>query len=190
MADVKQSKTLLQDFIDSLEQIPNDLLNAARKASTNEDEKAVISAFAPSFTNQFKELSAHLAEVSAGASPQKLADAEKLLKMSSGVPMAQNLKLALPSIGSIFGKLGIDGIIKEIKKIIKFLLEIFHINLPDWVDQLSIIIDEILNDILGGDSIKMKTALSQSEQNYLAELTHHARLQKATRDLRVTNEEE
>lgn len=190
MADIKQEKTLLQDFLESLEQVPNDVVKAALRASADEDEKMIINSFAPTIINQFRELSLHITEMASFASRQKIADVEKLLKMTSGVSLVKNLKLALPSIGSIIGKLGIDGIIKEIKKIIRFLLEILHINLPNWVDELIILIDQIFAAIFGGSSIKMKTALSQSEQNYLAELTQFSKLQKATRGLHEEIEEE
>jgi hypothetical protein len=185
-----RNNSLLENFIVLIEQIPQDIVNAAIKHSNDEDEKAIINSFAPTVINQFKEVAAHLTEISGTAPKQKMADAEKFLKLSSGVTLASNLKLALPSIGSIIGKLGIDGIIKEIKKIITTLLEIFHINLPDWVLPLVNLIDEIIADILGGGIIKVKTALSQAEQNYLAELTQLAKLQKANRGLNINTEEE
>lgn len=190
MADIKQNKSLLQEFSELLEQIPNDFLKAALKNSEDEDHKAIINSFAPTLTNQFKELSLHLNEISSIAPKQKLVEAEKLLKMTSGIPLVQNLKLALPSIGSIIGKLGIAGIIEEIKKIIKFLLKLLHINLPGWVDELLILIDQIIHHIMGGSSIKVMTALSQKEQNYLAELTHFAKLQQATKELDDNQEED
>ena len=184
-----EPNSLLHEFLDIFERLPSDIINASLKASNDEDSKAVTNAFAPSFTEQFKQLSLHLREISQGASKQQHAEAEKFLRMSSGINLANNLKLSLPSIGSIIGKLGIDGIIKEIKKIITKLLELFHINLPDWVHDIVNLIDEILADILGEGSIKTKTALSHAEQNYLAELTQLAKLKKATKDLRIDEDD-
>lgn len=191
MDDTKQNKSLLQEFSELLEQIPNDFLKEALKSSEDEDHKAIINSFAPTLTNQFRELGLHLNEISSTAPKQKLVEAEKLLRMTSAIPLVQNLKLALPSIGSIIGKLGIAGIIEEIKKIIKFLLSLLHINnLPGWVDELLILIDQIINHIMGGSSIKVMNALSQKEQNYLAELTHFAKLQQATKELDDNQNEE
>jgi len=190
MADIKPIKTLVQEFTELIEKIPADLISMALKISADEDEKAIINAFGPVLAVQFKELGSHLSEASANSSPQQSAEAEKFLRMSSGVTLANNFKIALPSLGSIVGKLGIDGIIKEIKKIITKLLEIFHINLPGWVHDIVNLIDEIIADIAGLGSIKMKTALSQAEQNYLGELTQLARLKKATRDLSVDQDED
>ena len=115
---------------------------------------------------------------------------ERLLKMTSGPTLVKSLKGALPSIGSVVGKMGIGGIITEIKKIIDFILQYLLPDLPNWIHQLILLIDEIINDILSGGIIKIKNALSQAEQNFLAELTGLARLQKATMDLRDSQEEE
>lgn len=190
MADIKQSQSLLSEFLDVIEKIPTDIINAALKNAADEDEKTIINAFGPTLTNQFSEIKLYFTEISANAPKQKMMEAEQFLKMSSGVSLAKGLKFALPSIGSLIGKLGIDGIIKEIKKILTKLAEIFHINLPNWFLPLVNLIDEIVADVLGGGLIKVKTALSQAEQNYLAELTHLAKLQKATRDLQEQNDDE
>ncbi len=190
MADVKPTKTLLQEFLESIEQIPGDLVAAALKSSENEDEKAIINAFAPTLVNQFRELSTYITEISYSASKQTLVEVERLLKMTSGVSLVKSLKVALPSIGSIIGKLGIAGIIKEIKKIIYFILQTFFPNLPKWVWELILLIDQIINDILGGGIIKIKNALSEAEINYLAELKGLVQLQIATRDLGDTQDDE
>lgn len=190
MADIKQNQTLVQEFILLIEQLPNDIISTALKFSNDEDEKAIINAFATPFSEQFKEISVHLTEISSKSSKQQLAEAEKFMKLSAGNTLVKNLKIALPSIGSIIGKLGIDGIVKEIKKIITKLLEIFHINLPGWVNDIVNLIDEILKDILGLGSSKVRTALSIEEQNYLKELTELAKLKKATRDLSIEDEED
>lgn len=183
-------ESLLQDFLQNIERIPADLTEAALNAATDEDEKTIIRAFQPTLSDQFTQLSMHLNEAAAKAAPHQRDEAEKYLRMSSGVSLATNLKSAFPSIGSIIGKLGIDGIIKEIKKIITKLLELLHITLPGWVLDLVNLIDEILANILGAGSTKTRTALSIAEQNYLGELTHLARLKKATRDLRMDEDEE
>ena len=84
----------------------------------------------------------------------------------------------------------VAGIIKEIKKIIYFILQTFFPNLPKWVWELILLIDQIINDILGGGIIKIKNALSEAEINYLAELKGLVQLQIATRDLGDTQDDE
>ncbi|WP_405225200.1 hypothetical protein [Dokdonia sp. Asnod1-B02] len=84
-----------------------------------------------------------------------------------------------PSIGSLVGKLGIDRIIKEIKKIIYTILDMIGIKLPKWLDKIINLIDEIIAFILSGGSSKMMTTFSIQEQNYLNELTQLAKLEQA-----------
>lgn len=97
MSDVKTNKTLFQEFAELLEQIPHDFLKAMHKASEDLDHTAIINSYSPTLINQFKELSLHFNDLAVNSPKQKLKEAEHLLKMSSGVPLVQNLKLALPS---------------------------------------------------------------------------------------------
>ncbi len=177
--DSKNQPTELQTFLKSIENVPTDIVSELLRVTTDEDHKNIINAFAPTFTSQFKGLGSYLNEMSSHATKQSLADAETFLKISSASSLGNNLKIALPSIGSVVGKLGVDGIVKQIKKIIGFLLDILPIKLPSFVNKLIEFLDEVLGNILGGESMKMKTALSQAEQNYMAELTQLAKLEKA-----------
>lgn len=172
--------SLLREFLQSIEEIPKQIVDALIKTSENEDEKNVINAFAPAFINQFRELSVAATERAGIVSRQKLNETEEFLRISSGNMLASNLKIALPSIGSIIGKLGIAGFIQEIKKIIEKLLGILGFKLPEKLWAIINLIDEILNNLLGLGSIKTRNALSQMEQNYLAELTQLTKLEKAS----------
>lgn len=183
MEKTQNPESLLSDFLKKLENLPADITDNLVKVSSDEDEKNIINTFAPVFKTQFKELSFFIGEQSQKASKQASADVEQFLKIASPVQMMSNLRIALPSIGSIVGKLGIDGIIKEVKKIIKELLGLFGITLPKWIDGLLTLIDEILNIIFGGGSTKFRIALSQLEQHHLAEQTQLAKLKRATKDL-------
>ncbi|MBN8570964.1 MAG: hypothetical protein J0M18_15150 [Ignavibacteria bacterium] len=189
MSKETAAKSLLSDFLLKFEQIPNDIIESLHKVTDDADEKNVINSFAPTLVNQFKELSSFVVEKSSRASSEGLRNSEQFLKISSGNSLVNNLKLSLPSIGSIVGKLGISGIIQEIKKIVMGILEAFGITLPKWLTKIINLIDEIINDLLGGGSIKMHTALSQKEQNYLAELTHLARLERAS-EFKYSDDEE
>lgn len=178
--DTPSEASLLTEFLTLFEQVPKELVAELLRVTTDEDHRLVVNALAPTLTNQFKEIAAHLRVAETRSSRQQTGDAEHFLKLSSATTLTSGLKVALPSIGSLIGKLGISGIVMEIKKIITKLFEIFHIKLPQWVLDLVNLIDEIFHHMLG-DSIKTKTALSRSEQNYLAELTQLARLKNATR---------
>jgi len=184
------TEPLFPEFLKQMEAMPAEIIDHLSRVAQDEDEKNVISMFAPAFRNQFKELAGFMNEHSARASKQGMADVEQFLKVASPHLLMSNMKLALPSLGSIIGKFGIDGIVKEIKKIILEVLDLLGITVPKWISTIITLIDEILNDLLGGGSAKMKLALSGLERGYLGELTQLARLKKATRDLNTTDEEE
>jgi hypothetical protein len=188
--EVHPVKPLLSSFLENLETVPKELIEALLHVSCDEDEKNVIHAITPAFVNQFKELSNFISEQACKCSKQSAANVEQFLKISSAKMLLEDLKIALPSIGSIVGKLGIDGIIKEIKKVIKEILKLFGVSLPDWIDTLVNLIDEIIATIFGVTSAKLRITLSQIEQHYLAELTQLAKLQKATRALSTSEEDE
>ncbi|HMR42351.1 MAG TPA: hypothetical protein PKC40_00890 [Saprospiraceae bacterium] len=173
-------QSLFREFLQNFEKIPSEIVDALLRVTTDEDEKSVINAFAPTLVEQFKELSVYLNDASTRTTRQGVAEVEKFLKVSSGVTLTNNFRTALPSIGSVVGKLGLSAIIQEIKKIIKFIFQILKKEPPAWLDSLLLIINQIINHLLSGGIIKTKNALSQGEQNYLAELTAHAKLQKAS----------
>jgi hypothetical protein len=158
------------------------------KASDDEDEKSIINSFLPTLSNQFKELSLHIQDISTKAPLQNHVEVERFLKVSSAVSLANNFKLSLPSIGSLIGKLGIAGIIHEIKKLIEAIIELFG-KIPKWLEKLFLIIDEIINDLLGGDSTKTKNMLSDAEQNFLKERRYRILLEKASDNSSLDEEE-
>jgi hypothetical protein len=184
------NKSLLNDFFTKIEKIPIDISEALLNSSSDEDEKLIIKSLVPVLTNQFAELTGFMREKTAKAPMEGVAQAEQFMKISSGSMLADNLKLSLPSIGSIVGKLGIDGIIKEIKKILKEIIRLFGINLPNWVDAILTLIDEIFNILFGGGSAKNKIMFSQIEERHLAELTQLAKLQKATKNISIQDEDD
>ncbi|QTD38726.1 hypothetical protein JL193_05515 [Polaribacter batillariae] len=179
----QNKKGLLSEFLTNMEKIPNQITDSLIKFSDDEDEKNVINTYSSALNNQFKELSNYIEEQRQKTTKQAQLDTEQYLKIASPNLMINNMKLSLPSIGSIVGKLGIDGIVKEIKKIVKEILNIFGIKLPKWIDGLLLLIDEIIGILFGGGSPKLRVAFSQIEQAYLGELTQLARLQKATNNL-------
>jgi len=188
METKNQDKTLLNEFLQIFEQIPSEIVKSLLRVTVDEDEKNVINAFAPTLQGQFKELSLYITDISTKASKQNVVEVDRFLKVSSAVSLANNLKIAMPSIGSVIGKLGISGIIMEIKKIIYAILDILGITLPKWLDKLINLIDEIIHDLFGGASLSLRNTLSHMEQNYLAELTLLSRLEKANED-KFTNKE-
>ena len=177
--ETKKSENVLEQFLSEFETLVSGITEHALKNAEDEDEKAVIQSFAPSLNNQIFELNQFIRESAKKSSKQQERDVLEVLKISSGVSLAKNAKGMFPSIGSLVGKLGIDRIIKEIKKIIYAILDMIGIKLPKWLDKIINLIDEIIAFILSGGSSKMMTTFSIQEQNYLNELTQLAKLEQA-----------
>lgn len=175
----KKSDGQLEVFLSEFQELTSKTVEQALKQADDEDEKAVIRAFSPTLINQVSELNNFIRLNAEKSSRQQKSEVEQVLKVTSGVSLAQNAKGLFPSIGSVLGKLGLSRIIKELKKIVRMILETFGIKLPKWIDALLNIIDEIFDAIFGANSAKMATTLSIQEQNYLAELTQLAKLQQA-----------
>jgi hypothetical protein len=177
--ETKKSDNVLEQFLSEFETLVSGITEHALKNAEDEDEKAVIQSFAPSLNNQIFELNQFIRESAKKSSKQQEHDVIEVLKISSGVSLAKNAKGMFPSIGSLVGKLGIDRIIKEIKKVIYAIVELIGIKLPKWFDKIVNLIDEIITFILSGGSSKMMTTFSIQEQNYLNELTQLAKLEQA-----------
>lgn len=180
METSNQGKNLLTEFLNRFEQLPADITTALINVSSNADEKNILTSLSPVLNNQFKEISLKVAELSTKADKQSLEEVDEVLKVSSALPLLNSAKLALPSIGSLIGKLGIDEIVKAIKKIIRKIFEILKKELPAWLDAVFLVIDEIINMLFGSDSQKARTLFSETEQNFLKELTQLAKLENAT----------
>jgi hypothetical protein len=125
------------------------------------------------------ELNNYIREAASRSSNQQISEIEQVLKVTAGVSLTKNAKGILQSISSIIGKLGLSRIIKEIKKIVRAIMDALGIKTPKWLNALYNIIDEIFDAILSAGSSKLATILSIQEQNYLAELTQLAKLQQA-----------
>ncbi len=175
----KKNNDLLEQFLGEFQELASQVTQRAVEVTDDKDEKLVIQAFAPSLINQVSELGTFIREGVQKSSAQQIGEVQQVLKVSSGVSLTKNAKGILPSLGSIIGKLGISKIVKEIKKIIRAILEALGIKLPKWIDIILNIIDEIFDAIFSAGSPKLATTLSIQEQNYLAELTQLAKLQQA-----------
>ncbi|MDH3277153.1 MAG: hypothetical protein OEL77_02850 [Nitrosopumilus sp.] len=190
----KENSSLLEEFLDNIESVPVDLVNALLKSTSDEDEKNIINALGPTLIDQFKEINRTLSESVKKVPRQSLNEVETYLRISSGVSLVKNFKIILPSVGSPTGKIGIAKIIEQIKKLIDFIVDKLLGKLLgkflDWLKPIIELIDEIINAILSLGSLKMSNILSKLEQNYLAELTQLAKLQNAANNFVENDDEE
>ncbi len=177
--ETKNQGNRLDEFLNEFQSLTANITKQALTYADDEDEKAVISAFSPTVINQVRELNGFIRENVGKASRQQLSEVDQALQVTAGASLTKNAKSIFPSLGSVVGKLGLSRIIKEIKKIIRIILDALGIQLPSWIDALLNIIDEIFDAIFSAGSSKLATTMSIQEQNYLAELTQLAKLQQA-----------
>jgi len=186
----KQNLNLLNEFLGIFEELPNSIINGLLKNTSDQDEINVIKSFSATFSNQFKELSVYIKENHIKLSKQRQADTERFLRISSGLTLVKDANTLSSNLNSPISRIGVSGIIAEIKKIILAIFSIFGISLPQWILDIVNLIDEILNDILSIGNSRLSNTLSKKEQNYLAELTQLAKLKKATDYMNNEDEEE
>lgn len=167
-----EKKTELEAFLDGIKTLPDLIVKGLATASDDEDHKRVAKDFLAPLKEQFNGLSSYLSERLKKASDQSISEADQLVKMAGGNQMINSALSISKKLKSIFSKLGLNRIIKEIKKLIVFLLDLF--NAPKWIYGILLIIDQILNALLGWDlPDTMPELLSLLEQNYYKELEAH-----------------
>ncbi|UOX32987.1 hypothetical protein LXD69_13185 [Flavobacterium sediminilitoris] len=185
-----KSNNVLEQFLNDFLDLTSGYTKKAIDYANDEDEKAVIRAFSPTLISQVTELNKYVKESVEQSSRQQIKEVNQIINITSGISLVQNAKGIFPSLGSLFGKLGLSRIVKEIKKIFRMILEALGIKLPKWLDALLNIIDEIFDAIGSAGSAKLATTFSIQEQNYLAELTQLAKLQQANQFRFLENDED
>ncbi len=161
--------TELASFLKEFVGLPNLILKGMISSSNDEDLKNGIKAYTIPLQEQFKGISEYILEASSKESAQNNVQANKLVKMASGMQLVSSAGTVSKNLKSVFSKLSLNSIVKEIKKILIFILDLFKV--PDWVYKILLIIDQILNAIFGWDlPDTMPELLSLLEQNYYKEL--------------------
>lgn len=185
--ETKDILNSIDQFANELIALPESIISGLNNATEDEDVKAVINAYAEPFTNQFKEVSNLLKNNYKSAALQAKKEATDLLKMSSGLELIKGAKGLTKNLKGLFPKLGLNSIIKEIKKLVLFILD--KLKVPQLIIDIILIIDQILNALLGLDlPTSMPSMLSKMEVHYMDELASHARLKKER--MYMFNEEE
>jgi hypothetical protein len=184
MADAKVDKTdttptdLLSEFLRGLVQLPKVMVDGMLNQAESEDEREVIRTLGNTLSNQFSELTVYIRERSGKLSAQQRQESEQVLRLSSAGSLIASGSSLAANLAPQVAKIGLVGIIREIKKIIRMLLEAFGIKIPKWLDILLTLIDELVDLFFSTGSPSLASTLSKMEQDYLAELTQLARLQR------------
>lgn len=165
-------KTQLEQFADEFSRLPNLIIQGIQNANNDADFKKNANGFLEPFQEQFSSLSNYLIDASKNSSNENLNSANRLVQMGAGNKMIATAKLITKNLKSVFSKLALSDIIREIKKLIFFLLDLF--NAPKWVYTIILLIDQILNALLGWDLPEtMDEVLSKREVNFYREIREH-----------------
>ncbi|HKK77777.1 MAG TPA: hypothetical protein VJ953_22055 [Saprospiraceae bacterium] len=167
-----EKKTELEAFLEGIKTLPKLIIKGLSDAFEDEDHKKVANEFLAPLQEQFNGLSSYLSERMEKSSDQGISEANQLVKLAGGNQMVNSALSISKKLKSIFSRLGLNRIVKEIKKLIIFLLDLFKA--PKWIYSILLIIDQILNALFGWDLPEtMPEHLSQLEQNYYKELEAH-----------------
>lgn len=165
-------KTSLEFFAEEFSKLPNLIIQGIENSNDDADFKNNANKFLEPFKEQFSSLSNYLIEVSKSSSIENLNSANRLVEMGAGNKMISSAKSITKNLKSIFSKLALSDIIREIKKLIFFLLDLFKA--PKWIYTVILLIDQILNALLGWDLPEtMDEVLSMREVNFYKEIKAH-----------------
>jgi len=166
MSDAKGERTegaaldLLSKFLGEFEQLPKLMLEGMLQQAETEDEKEVLRALGGTLATQFSEVTGYIRERSGRLSAQQQQETEQVLRLTAaGSLVASGSRLAI-NLAPQVAKIGLVGIVMEIKKIIRMLLEAFGIKLPKWLEFLFLVIDQLMNLFTSTGSPSLATTLS------------------------------
>ncbi len=165
----KTENNVLEQFLKGLSQLPAQMIEGIKKSTTDKDYQVVVTTFLNPLQEQFDGIASYLREKIINESENTKLEINELVVKSAGIPMVKSAQKISLNLKSIFSKFGLNRIIKEIKKLIFFILDL--LNAPKWIRKILLIIDQILNDLLGWDLPETeKEVLSMYEQAFYKEL--------------------
>ncbi|SOE21100.1 hypothetical protein SAMN06298216_1572 [Spirosomataceae bacterium TFI 002] len=170
-----QEVSVVKKFSNEFLKVPELIFEGLIKSTNDKDQLNIINAYRKPLSEQFKSLSSLINEGFERSTSQAISEAENLITHASGLEMIAAVKPLSLNLKGIFGKLGLASIARELKKLILFVLDL--LNVKPWVIDLLLLIDQILNSLLGLDlPTKMPAILSSMEQDYMKELSAHFQL--------------
>jgi len=185
--DVTENNKSLKTFLNSFSSLPDAIEKGMLKFTSDEDEKAVVSAFAAPLKEQITKLCSFLDQESTKISRQAQKAVSEMLELSGATVLTAQGHALAGNLASNSSRLGLSGIVDMIKKIIQALPGIFGFSFPKWLIPLLELIDEILHWVLSGGIASLRITLSKLHQNYMAELVQLARLQRESQWQFATN---
>jgi hypothetical protein len=164
-------------FLAALDAVPKQITDAMMRQTTDQDQKSVIGAYGEALRRQVQGLSSYMREGWPRLSPQGQAEVSRVVSMSGSSALFSGVNSLSKSISSPTAKISLSGITQELKKLLKLLFSLFG-SIPQWLDTLLALIDEILNGLLSVGSPALASTLSRMHQDFLHEQILLARLNR------------
>jgi len=171
---VEKKTSELNEFLAQFVSLPEQIIKGMLSSSSDEDLKMGIKAYSKPLQEQFNGISQHIQELMSTESSQNVLQANKLVNIASGKELVNSASSISKNLKSMFSRLSLNSIIKEIKKILIFILDLLKV--PEWVYKILLIIDQILNALFGWDlPDTMPELLSLLEVGFYNELAAQSR---------------
>ncbi|HEX3185079.1 MAG TPA: hypothetical protein VHQ94_09780 [Pyrinomonadaceae bacterium] len=172
------SSNLLNTFLDGISRYIEQFTGSVKNSLVEGDDvHDIADTLSATLREQFVQLNGFLRAEFDKQSPRAREEVGRILRMTAANGLVER---AVPAAGGSITQakgLGLSGIIKELKKIIRMLLDIFFPNFkPKWLDMLFTLIDELFDLIIRLLFPKLADTLSRHEVNYLRELRATAQL--------------
>ncbi|HEX8071332.1 MAG TPA: hypothetical protein VF546_15360 [Pyrinomonadaceae bacterium] len=173
-----EPSNLLNTFLDGIGKYIEEFTGSVKTSlAEGDDAHDIADTLSATLREQFVQLNGFLRAEFNKQSPRAREEVGRVLRMTAGNDLVER---AVPAAGGVITQakaLGLSGIIKEIKKIIRMLLDIFFPNWkPKWLNMLFTLIDELFDLIIRLLFPKLADTLSRHEVNYLRELRATAQL--------------
>ncbi len=194
----------LSSFLASVDKFTQGFAAHAVAVAGEGEERLIIQAAGQSFVAQTRRLTDYIREAAAQAAPRQLHELNMFLRVQDGEALVNR---ALEVSGKVLTPGGapvtmgflswIDEVMQTLKKIIRKIWQaIFHTAVPDWLDTILVIIDELLNllkTLLGKRSglpaSQLADEFSRGEVNFLHEMAALAALEAAQAPRRGADDE-
>lgn len=171
-------ENLLDPFLGLLERFIETYTDNVRRTVGDQDAGEIVDAISEALRHQVRELGTFMREGVPRMSAQSTREMNQVLRMQGGDILLRGAIRAASTPLSAEKILGLDGIIHEVKKILRELLGIIWPNKPKWFEPFWVLLDEIIN-LLGSLLFpNLKTALHKSEVQFLRELYELGRLEQ------------
>jgi hypothetical protein len=158
-------------------------------ALSDNDLQGLADTVGRALQHQVRELGYYLREGVPLMTPQAQREMHQVLRMQAGqILLEGGIQVASGQL-TPEKLLGLDGIFREVKKILQKLLAIIWKNKPAWFDEFFLLLDELFRLLATFLVPRLRTPLHQAEVQYLHELYELRRLELLCADSVATDDD-